>query len=132
MQPIQSNSLLIFARDALSPSNRGVDASDGLSNFIKYAATCHNIIVFSGSGLSATSGRGNAVSVSIIHVALNSRRCAEPIFWYAGMSMFTTRNGLYDRAKKQFKIQDGIKLFTYSFYKQRQEGGMIVGSVKKV
>ena len=34
--------------------------------------------------------------------------------------MFSTRNGLYDRARKKFKIQDGIKLFTYSFYKQRR------------
>ena len=38
-----------------------------------------------------------------------------------GMSMFSTRNGLYDRARRRFKIQDGIKLFTYSFYKQRRE-----------
>lgn len=35
--------------------------------------------------------------------------------------MFSTRNGLYDRARRRFKIQDGIKLFTYSFYKQRRE-----------
>lgn len=34
--------------------------------------------------------------------------------------MFSTRNGLYDRAKKRFKIDNGIKLFTYSFYKQRR------------
>ncbi len=34
--------------------------------------------------------------------------------------MFSTRNGLYDRARKEFKIQDGIKLFAYSFYKQRR------------
>ncbi len=36
------------------------------------------------------------------------------------MSMFTTRNGLYDRARKRLKISDGMKLFTYSFYKQRR------------
>lgn len=35
--------------------------------------------------------------------------------------MFSTTNGLYERARKRFKIQDGIKLFTYSFYKQRRE-----------
>lgn len=39
----------------------------------------------------------------------------------AGMSMFSTRNGLYEKARKQFKITDGIKLFTYSFYKQNRE-----------
>ncbi|EFJ51650.1 hypothetical protein VOLCADRAFT_116301 [Volvox carteri f. nagariensis] len=37
-----------------------------------------------------------------------------------GMSMFSTRNGLYERARKKFKVQDGIKLFTYSFYRQRR------------
>ncbi|GFH12855.1 deacetylase sirtuin-type domain-containing protein, partial [Haematococcus lacustris] len=36
------------------------------------------------------------------------------------MSMFTSRDGLYARARKQFKIQDGIRLFTYSFFKQRR------------
>lgn len=34
--------------------------------------------------------------------------------------MFSTRNGLYDKACKKFKLQNGIKLFTYSFYKQRK------------
>lgn len=38
----------------------------------------------------------------------------------AGMSMFSTKNGLYERARKKFKIQDGIKLFSYPFYKQRR------------
>ena len=37
------------------------------------------------------------------------------------MSMFSTRNGLYEKARKQFKITDGIKLFTYSFYKQNRD-----------
>lgn len=35
--------------------------------------------------------------------------------------MFSTRNGLYDRAKKRFKISDGMKLFSYGFYKQRKQ-----------
>lgn len=34
--------------------------------------------------------------------------------------MFSTRNGLYDRAKKRFKISDGMKLFSYGFYQQRK------------
>jgi hypothetical protein len=38
----------------------------------------------------------------------------------AGMSMFSTKNGLYERARQRFKIQDGIKLFSYPFYKQRR------------
>jgi hypothetical protein len=36
------------------------------------------------------------------------------------MSMFSTKNGLYERARQRFKIQDGIKLFSYPFYKQRR------------
>lgn len=44
-----------------------------------------------------------------------------------GMSMFSTRNGLYERARKKFKIQDGIKLFTYSFYKQRRSDVQVRG-----
>jgi hypothetical protein len=40
--------------------------------------------------------------------------------FYAGMSMFSTRNGLYEKARKSFKISDGIKLFTYSYYKQHR------------
>lgn len=35
--------------------------------------------------------------------------------------MFSTTNGLYERARKRFKVQDGIKLFTYSFYRQRRQ-----------
>jgi hypothetical protein len=36
------------------------------------------------------------------------------------MSMFSTRNGLYERARQRFKVTDGIKLFSYPFYKQRR------------
>ena len=34
--------------------------------------------------------------------------------------MFSTKGGLYERARKKFKISDGIKLFSYPFYKQRR------------
>lgn len=34
--------------------------------------------------------------------------------------MFTTKNGLYERARQRLKISDGIKLFSYPFYKQRR------------
>lgn len=34
--------------------------------------------------------------------------------------MFSTRNGLYERARQRFKVTDGIKLFSYPFYKQRR------------
>ena len=53
-----------------------------------------NIVVFSGSGLSATSG----------------------------MSTFSTKGGLYERAQRQFKVNDGKLLFTYSFYSKHKKG----------
>ena len=46
------------------------------------------------------------------------------------MSMFSTRNGLYEKARKQFKISDGIKLFTYSFYKANRESVQVEGGVE--
>jgi len=51
------------------------------------------IVVFSGSGLSATSG----------------------------MSTFSTKGGLYEKAQKQFKLCDGKLLFTFSFYSKHKE-----------
>jgi NAD-dependent SIR2 family protein deacetylase len=52
------------------------------------------ILVFSGSGLSASSG----------------------------MSTFSTKGGLYERAQRKFRLQDGKTLFTYGFFdKNRQE-----------
>lgn len=52
------------------------------------------ILVFSGSGLSASSG----------------------------MSTFSTKGGLYERAQRKFRLQDGKTLFTYGFFdKNRQQ-----------
>ncbi len=40
----------------------------------------------------------------------------------AGMSTFSTRGGLYERAQKRFGVSDGKRLFTYAFFeKQRLE-----------
>lgn len=64
----------------------------GLEGFLDVASQAKKLVIFSGSGLSASSG----------------------------MSMFTTKNGLYERARKRFKVSDGMKLFTYSFYKQHK------------
>lgn len=49
---------------------------------------------------------------------------------HAGMSMFTTKNGLYERARHKFKIQDGMKLFSYPFYKQRRKDLQVAGRLK--
>ncbi|WIA33871.1 hypothetical protein OEZ86_006973 [Tetradesmus obliquus] len=72
------------------PQQDGVD--EALSQLLELTASCGRLVIFSGSGLSANSG----------------------------MSMFSTKNGLYERARQRFKIQDGIKLFSYPFYKQRR------------
>ena len=46
----------------------------------------------------------------------------------AGMSTFSTRGGLYERAQKRFAVQDGKKLFTYAFFeKQRLEAMVGIG-----
>eukprot|EP00879_Flechtneria_rotunda_P027819 GHRR01029823.1.p1 GENE.GHRR01029823.1~~GHRR01029823.1.p1 ORF type:complete len:225 (+),score=50.42 GHRR01029823.1:165-839(+) len=64
-----------------------------VNSMLELMESCQRVVIFSGSGLSANSG----------------------------MSMFSTRNGLYERARQRFKIQDGIKLFSYPFYKQRRK-----------
>ena len=42
-----------------------------------------------------------------------------------GMSMFSTKGGLYERAQRRFKVQDGKKLFTYSFYEKQKLEAMV-------
>ena len=43
----------------------------------------------------------------------------------AGMSTFSTRGGLYERAQKRFAVQDGKKLFTYAFFEKRRLDAMV-------
>ena len=38
----------------------------------------------------------------------------------AGMSTFSTRGGLYERAQKRFGLADGKRLFTYAFFEKRR------------
>jgi NAD-dependent SIR2 family protein deacetylase len=57
------------------------------------AKKARHIVVFSGSGLSATSG----------------------------MSTFSTKGGLYERAKARYKLSSGKVLFTYPFYSKRKK-----------
>ncbi|KAL4448891.1 hypothetical protein ABPG77_007608 [Micractinium sp. CCAP 211/92] len=65
-----------------------------LQQLLEVAAGAQKIVVFSGSGLSASSG----------------------------MSTFSTRGGLYERAQKKYKLADGKMLFTYAFFdRQRPE-----------
>ena len=56
--------------------------------FYALAKECDNLLVFSGSGMSVASG----------------------------LSTFTSRGGLYERATKKFKVTDGMKLFCNKFY----------------
>ncbi|GMH35657.1 hypothetical protein BSKO_03525 [Bryopsis sp. KO-2023] len=70
-----------------------VGASDKLEIFFEAATQCQKIVVFSGSGLSATTG----------------------------VSMFSTKGGLYEKGRKRLKVQDGKRLFTYPFYAKNKD-----------
>lgn len=59
-----------------------------MERLLAAAEAATHILVFSGSGLSASSG----------------------------MSTFSTKGGLYERAQRKFKLADGKTLFTYTFY----------------
>ena len=39
---------------------------------------------------------------------------------FAGMSTFSTKGGLYERAQKRFNVTNGKRLFTYNFYEKRK------------
>ncbi|KAL3136423.1 hypothetical protein ABBQ38_005680 [Trebouxia sp. C0009 RCD-2024] len=83
-------------RKRVSYSCDGVTTSPldnkGQETLLSLASTCSKLVVFSGSGLSASSG----------------------------MSTFSTKGGLYERAQKRFSVSNGKKLFTYSFYEKRK------------
>lgn len=64
------------------------DKSLGMSRLLAAFDEAKRILIFSGSGLSATSG----------------------------MSTFSTKGGLYERAQRKFKLADGKNLFTYTFF----------------
>jgi hypothetical protein len=42
-----------------------------------------------------------------------------------GMSMFSTKGGLYERAKKQLKVQDGAKLFSYKYFSEHKQQAQV-------
>lgn len=37
-----------------------------------------------------------------------------------GMSTFSSRGGLYERAQKRYKLSEGKKLFTYPFFERQK------------
>ena len=43
----------------------------------------------------------------------------------AGMSTFSTRGGLYERAQKRFGVPDGKRLFTYAFFERQRLDAMV-------
>ncbi|KAL0035673.1 hypothetical protein WJX79_007444 [Trebouxia sp. C0005] len=83
-------------RKRISYSSDGLTESPaddkGLESLLNLAQGCTKLLVFSGSGLSAGSG----------------------------MSTFSTKGGLYERAQKRFNVSNGKRLFTYSFYEKRK------------
>ena len=50
----------------------------------------------------------------------DKRACA-PTSGAAGMSTFSTKGGLYEKAQKKFKLSDGKTLFTYTFFDRRRD-----------
>lgn len=42
-----------------------------------------------------------------------------------GMSTFSTRGGLYERAQKRFGVADGKRLFTYAFFEKRRLDALV-------
>lgn len=67
--------------------------AESLEQFWESASSCRNVLVFSGSGMSAA----------------------------AGMSTFSSRGGLYEKAAKRFKISSGAKLFHYNFFARNRK-----------
>lgn len=84
-RPVRSTS-------SLRKRSRDDSAALNLELLASSARTAEKIVIFSGSGLSATSG----------------------------MSTFSTPGGLYDRAQKKYKLASGKLLFTYPFYSKRK------------
>ncbi len=47
---------------------------------------------------------------------------ANDVLCLPGMSTFSTKGGLYERAARRFGLADGMRLFSYAFFdKQRLE-----------
>ncbi|KAK9835442.1 hypothetical protein WJX74_000122 [Apatococcus lobatus] len=67
-------------------------AETAVTRLVAAAAQCKHVVIFSGSGLSATSG----------------------------MSTFSTKGGLYEKAQSRFGVSNGKQLFTYSFYEKHK------------
>lgn len=81
---------------------------DALHKLLDAAAACSRMVIFTGSGLSASSG------------TTTTAKRAQQHHPHAGMSTFSTPGGLYERAQKQFGLQDGKKLFCYSFFDRQR------------
>lgn len=43
----------------------------------------------------------------------------------AGMSTFSTRGGLYERAQRRFGVADGKRLFTFAFFEKQRLAAMV-------
>ncbi len=97
-------------------------------------------MVFSGSGLSATSGEPT-LPCQTDKLTLPLRMPLDPfiphlaclrgptkqlhqlvafLLPFLGMSTFSTKGGLYERAQKKYKLSDGKTLFTYTFFDRRR------------
>lgn len=87
-----------------------------LDKLLEVASTCSNIVLFTGSGLSASSGMRLGACLGSTPASPLSIVHHHP----PGMSTFSTPGGLYERAQKKFGLQDGKKLFCYSFFDRQR------------
>lgn len=99
----------------------------GQETLLNLASTCSKLVVFSGSGLSAGSGESKT---SWCPQFLNAQLYKPPcLVISAGMSTFSTKGGLYERAQKRFNVSNGKKLFTYSFYEKRKLEALVCANL---
>ena len=72
------------------------DEHEGEARLLEILATSRRLLVFTGSGISATSG----------------------------LTTFSDAGGLYERARKRYGLKNGAELFHYRFFKKRPEDAL--------
>ena len=66
-----------------------------------------------------------AVVVMATHSEVQRTKILTDISLTEGMSTFSTRGGLYERAQKRFSVTDGKRLFTYAFFERQRLDAMV-------
>ena len=66
--------------------------------------------------------------MAVLGMERDMARCAA--LRCAGMSTFSTKGGLYERAQRRFGVADGKRLFTYAFFEKQRLKAMVRASLK--